>query len=104
MKKAQVQISENIIILFIFFILLIFSIVFFARIQVAKERVSGDSDIELKALEIALNNNCTKAILKSKSPTCGCGLIHDGSFSGKLVQGDGIFAKLLKQKGIEILK
>jgi uncharacterized protein YbbK (DUF523 family) len=53
-------------------------------------------------VEIAVAGGCQRAILKSKSPTCGSGLIYDGTFSGKLVSGDGIFAKLLKEKGIEV--
>ena len=53
-------------------------------------------------LEIAIKGCCQKAILKSKSPTCGAGQIYDGTFSGKLISGDGIFAKLLKEQGIEV--
>lgn len=53
-------------------------------------------------LEIAVASRCQKAILKSKSPTCGLGQIYDGTFSGKLVSGDGIFSKLLKENGIEV--
>jgi uncharacterized protein YbbK (DUF523 family) len=53
-------------------------------------------------LEIAVAARCQKAILKSKSPTCGLGLIYDGTFSGRLISDDGIFAALLKEKGIEI--
>ncbi len=40
------------------------------------------------------------AILKANSPSCGCGKIYDGTFSGVLVDGDGIFAAMLKKKGI----
>jgi len=36
-------------------------------------------------LEIALLYNCRKAILKTKSPSCGKGNIYDGSFLGKIV-------------------
>ncbi len=53
-------------------------------------------------LEIAVVSGCLKAILKSKSPTCGAGWIYDGTFSGNLISGDGIFAKMLKEKGIEV--
>ncbi len=38
-----------------------------------------------EALRIALLANCKEAILKSKSPSCGCGKIYDGSFTGKLI-------------------
>lgn len=49
------------------------------------------------ALEIALNYpSLEKVYLKSKSPMCGCGKIYDGSFSGKLKEGDGVFTTLLK--------
>lgn len=53
-------------------------------------------------LKIAAAVRCRKAILKSNSPTCGLGLIYDGTFSGKLISGDGIFAALLKENGIEV--
>ena len=42
------------------------------------------------------------AILKSKSPSCGRDEIYDGTFSGTVVNGDGKFAELLKEKGIKI--
>lgn len=45
----------------------------------------------------------TKAILKSKSPSCGVNIIYDGTFSGNTISGDGIFVKELKKIGIEIL-
>ncbi|MEE9474990.1 MAG: DUF523 domain-containing protein, partial [Candidatus Hydrothermarchaeaceae archaeon] len=50
-----------------------------------------------EALIIAQLANCKEAILKSKSPSCGSGKIYDGTFSGKLVNGNGIFAELLKR-------
>lgn len=50
-----------------------------------------------KALEIAKKNNVTKVILKSKSPSCGIGRIYDGSFSGKLINSNGVLAALLKK-------
>lgn len=56
-----------------------------------------------KALEIARENACTVAILKEKSPSCGSGLIHNGSFDGGLVEGDGITTQLLKQNSIRVL-
>ncbi|MGF7441143.1 DUF523 domain-containing protein [Campylobacter concisus] len=51
-------------------------------------------------LRIAKLNGCKKAILKSKSPSCGSGQIYDGSFSKRLISGDGITAKLLKENEI----
>ena len=55
------------------------------------------------ALDAALKNGCTHALLKERSPSCGCGEIYDGSFSGTVVSGDGITAQLLKQHNITIL-
>lgn len=43
------------------------------------------------------------AVLKSRSPSCGCGSIYDGTFSGTLIEGDGIFAKALKSKGLRVV-
>ena len=56
-----------------------------------------------KTLSIALENDIKVAILKKNSPSCGMGMIYDGTFSHTLVSGDGIAAKLLKENGIRIL-
>ena len=55
-----------------------------------------------KTLELALKNKCTKAILKSKSPSCGVNYVYDGTFSGKLVYGNGIAAALILSCGIKV--
>ena len=57
-----------------------------------------------KALHICLECGVTKAYLQSKSPTCGCGEIYDGSFSRTLRVGNGIFTALLNQNGIEVIE
>ncbi|WP_296827297.1 DUF523 domain-containing protein [uncultured Megasphaera sp.] len=54
------------------------------------------------ALYLARLFHCTKAILKAKSPSCGCGLIYDGTFTRTLTEGDGVTAALLKAEGIEV--
>lgn len=46
---------------------------------------------------------CTFAILKSKSPSCGNGLIYDGSFTGALAEGPGVTARLLRENGVRIV-
>lgn len=56
-----------------------------------------------EALKIAQLANCNEAILKSKSPSCGSGKVYDGTFSGKLVNGDGVFAELLKRSDIKVM-
>ena len=42
------------------------------------------------------------ACLKARSPSCGVGQIYDGTFSGKLVPGDGVAARYLKENGITV--
>ena len=56
-----------------------------------------------RALEICREHGCTSAILKAKSPSCGCGLIHNGRFDGALVPGNGIFAQMLLDAGIPVM-
>jgi len=53
-------------------------------------------------LQIAKLFNCKEAILKSKSPSCGSGKVYDGTFSGKLIDGDGVTVKLLKENYIKV--
>jgi len=55
-----------------------------------------------EALKIAKLADCNEAILKSNSPSCGCGKVVDGTFSGRLIDGDGVFAKLLKKNNIKV--
>ena len=55
-----------------------------------------------QVLEIAKLYGIKEAILKQKSPSCGCGKIYDGTFSGKLVDGDGVLAILLKKNNIKV--
>ena len=43
-----------------------------------------------------------EAILKQKSPSCGCGKIYDGTFSGTISEGDGVTCELLKKEGIRV--
>jgi uncharacterized protein YbbK (DUF523 family) len=46
--------------------------------------------------------NVTAAILKTKSPSCGKGKIYDGTFTGKLIDGDGVLAAALLKEGIKV--
>ena len=55
-----------------------------------------------KTLEICKLLHIHTAILKSKSPSCGYGEIYDGSFSGRLIAGNGITAQLLAQNNIAV--
>ena len=55
------------------------------------------------ALEIARKEQIDVAILQSRSPSCGSKQIYDGSFSGVKVDGQGVFAKLLKEHGFPMI-
>lgn len=55
-----------------------------------------------EVLRIAKVFQATEAWLMSKSPSCGCGQIYDGSFSGRLHNGDGVCTALLKQHGLAV--
>lgn len=52
------------------------------------------------ALWLARRYDCKAALLKEKSPSCGSGQIYDGSFTGKLIPGDGVAAEELKKEGL----
>lgn len=54
-------------------------------------------------LKIAILSGANVAYLKTKSPMCGCGKIYDGSFTGNLIDGDGILTKLLKENHIKVI-
>ncbi|MGQ9533033.1 MAG: DUF523 domain-containing protein [Desulfotomaculales bacterium] len=53
-------------------------------------------------LAIARRHGITTAILKSRSPSCGCGLIYDGTFTGELRAGHGVTAALLLDHGLRV--
>ena len=54
-------------------------------------------------LRLAERYGAKRALLKCNSPSCGSGFVYDGSFSGKLVPGDGVTAELLKSQGISVV-
>lgn len=55
-----------------------------------------------KALALCRAHDCKLALLKARSPSCGAGRVYDGTFSGKVVPGDGVTARLLKQNGVTV--
>lgn len=60
-----------------------------ARLSLERVRASG-----------ALGCVAPLAVLKAKSPSCGSGVIYDGTYTGSLTKGDGVFARLLKREGV----
>ena len=56
-----------------------------------------------EALQIACQLGIREFIGKSGSPSCGCSRIYDGSFSDRLIDGDGVTTALLRRSGVEII-
>ena len=54
-------------------------------------------------LERLADEDVECAILKSRSPTCGVRQVYDGTFSGTLVDGMGLFAQALQQAGYKVV-
>lgn len=68
------------------------------KVDVTKEYTLGAET----AVKIAQMNNVDYCIMKSGSPACGCGLIYDGTFTGKKVPGDGLATEYLKKAGFKV--
>ena len=56
-----------------------------------------------KALEIVMVHEVNLVILQSRSPSCGVHAIYDGTFSGKLISGQGVFTQLLRAKNFQVI-
>lgn len=67
--------------------------------EVTKNFKKGAKEV----LKLAKSFKIKEAILKQKSPSCGCGKIPAGSFSGKTIKGDGVTAALLKKNGVKVV-
>lgn len=55
-------------------------------------------------LKLAQGCGARRAYMKAKSPSCGCGRIYDGTFTGTLRGGDGVTTALLKAHGIDVVE
>ena len=56
-----------------------------------------------KVMMEVLKQKAELVILQSRSPSCGVNEIYDGSFSGKKIKGQGIFAKMLMEQGVKVM-
>ena len=56
-----------------------------------------------KVMEEVLKQKVELAVLQSRSPSCGVNEIYDGSFSGKKMKGQGVFAKMLMEQGVKVI-
>ena len=55
-----------------------------------------------EALRLCRLFDCQAALLKERSPSCGCGSVYDGTFTGVLTAGDGVTAELLRAEGVPV--
>jgi uncharacterized protein YbbK (DUF523 family) len=55
------------------------------------------------AVDVARAAGANRAVLKARSPSCGCHEIYDGSFSSTLRTGQGLTARALVAAGVEVL-
>ena len=69
------------------------------HVDVSQEYEKG----ALEVLRLAKELNIDYAILKARSPACGCGHIYDGTFSKTLIDGNGVTAKLLIDNGFKVI-
>ena len=70
--------------------------------------VEGDdvTDNYLRGAEVAIGaarrSGARLAILKARSPSCGCGAIYDGTFEERTIPGDGVTTAALKREGLDV--
>ena len=56
-----------------------------------------------QAVSLARVTGASRAVLKARSPSCGCGQIYDGSFSRTLTTADGVTAEALRAAGVDVV-
>lgn len=82
-----------------------------AQVLEGKVRVLTDADADVTtafvagaeaALRLVHLHDLRIAVLKARSPSCGNLQNYDGSFSGQLVDGEGVTAALLRRHGVQV--
>ena len=56
-----------------------------------------------QAVSVALAVGARRAVLKARSPSCGCRQIYDGSHQRRLVEGVGVTAEALRKAGVHVV-
>ena len=75
-------------------------------VLINRDGVSLDEPMRLaitRILDSLQGQEIQCAVLKSRSPTCGVREVYDGTFSGKLISGMGLFAKALAEQGYQVM-
>ena len=55
-----------------------------------------------QAVRLAAAAGASAAVLKARSPSCGCQEIYDGSFTRTRVPGEGVTARALRETGVAV--
>jgi uncharacterized protein YbbK (DUF523 family) len=55
------------------------------------------------AVELARTAGATRAVLKARSPSCGCHQVYDGTHTRSLRPGEGVTAAALRQLGVDVV-
>jgi uncharacterized protein YbbK (DUF523 family) len=55
-----------------------------------------------QAVRLARATGAAGAVLKARSPSCGCHEVYDGSFTRTRVPGEGVTARALREAGIPV--
>ncbi len=55
------------------------------------------------AVALAVAAGAPAAVLKARSPSCGCHEIYDGTFTRTRVQGEGVTAAALRAAGLQVV-
>jgi uncharacterized protein YbbK (DUF523 family) len=56
-----------------------------------------------EAVRLARSVGATRAVLKARSPSCGCHEIYDGTFTRTRVPGEGVTAAALRAAGLDVM-
>lgn len=55
------------------------------------------------AVAVATGTGATQAVLKARSPSCGCRQVYDGTFTRTLRDGEGVTARALREAGVDVV-
>ena len=72
-----------------------------------RDGVDVDKEFRLgveRMLDKLANEEIELVILQPRSPSCGTKQIYDGTFTGTLISGQGMFAKALIEKGYHVVE
>ena len=72
-----------------------------------RDGVNVDKEFRLgveRILNKLENEDIELVILQPRSPSCGTKQIYDGTFTGTLIPGQGMFAKALIEKGYKVVE